>query len=352
MNKRLPLLLLLAAVALSLWTHSMVFNEFVMPTYGNTMIHVASSRELVETGQYPFADDYSYGGGQPNLYVPVYRFAYAEAVMLTGLPFDLVGRLFVMLFAILLPLGFFVLCRELWGEWPAAAAALLASAVPELLIYTVRPLPQALGLALLPIAFYLIIKNNRIAALAATALVVLTHQEAGVFLVGCAFAFFALKLLQALAAKAEKRKLALDAPAKLAFACWLAGVAVYFGWHFFITGNLDVFGLAQFQNHEGGKVTADLLATKAGRAVLLLGALGAVAALVRVVRKPFEPLNAEYFALACAGAGLFACFNDLVGIGVFMDRFIVFLGVALIPLAALGAKKIFDLGEALAENLL
>ena len=50
MNERLPLAFLLAAVALSLYGHSMVFNEWVMPTYGNTMIHVASARHAIETG--------------------------------------------------------------------------------------------------------------------------------------------------------------------------------------------------------------------------------------------------------------------------------------------------------------
>ena len=151
---RRALVLLAVGLLLSLYTHSMVYQEWHMPTYGNTMIHVASARHLVEHGYYPLENDYSYGGGVPNLYVPVYRFSLAEAVFLTGADYDAISRLFVMVFALLVPLGFFLLARQAFGEWAGVAAAFLASLVPELLIYTVRPLPQAMGLALLPIAFY------------------------------------------------------------------------------------------------------------------------------------------------------------------------------------------------------
>ncbi|MFA4946850.1 MAG: hypothetical protein WC607_04940 [Candidatus Micrarchaeia archaeon] len=341
MNRNAPLFLLLAAIALSLYAHSAVLSEFVMPTYGNTMIHVANARHLVETGFYPIQDDYSYGGGAPNLYVPLFRFAYAEAVLLTGLSFDLVGRLFVLLFALLLPLGFYLLASRAWGEWAGAAAAFASCLVPELLIYTVRPLPQALGLALLPVAFYFLAKNNWRAAPAATLLVTLVHQEAGVFLVGCAFAYAFARVAHA---SWHAKKLVFPAEARLGFACWTCGVAAYFAWHFFVMGNLAVFDLAQFQHHEGGRVTFDLLLTKTGKAVLLFGALGALAAFWRALRSRV-PNETELLLLACVGAGLFACFNDLVGINVFMDRFIVFLALPLVCFAALGLKEAYAFAE-------
>lgn len=348
MKKYAPQFLLLVAIALSVFTHSMVFDEFVMPTYGNTMIHVASARHLVEHGYYPIQDDYSYGGGVPNLYVPVFRFAYAEAVMLTGLSFDLVGRLLVILYAVLAVLGFYLVGRELGGEWAGVASAFLACTVSEFLIYTVRPLPQGLGLVLLPIAFYLILKSDWKRASFFTALVVLVHQEAGVFLVGCAFAY---AIAEAARASLAARKFAVSEASKRAFACWTAGVAAYFAWHFFVMGNFAVFDLAQFQHHEGGKVTFDLLVDKAGRSVLALGAIGAASLLWESLKKPLVVKPAALFLLAGAAVGVFCMFNDLVGIAVFMDRFIVFFAIAMIPLAGYGLVELTKRASLLAQQL-
>ncbi|PIO06548.1 hypothetical protein COT29_00445 [Candidatus Micrarchaeota archaeon CG08_land_8_20_14_0_20_59_11] len=340
MDRRV-LLLLVGALLLSLYTHVMVFSEWHMPTYGNTMIHVAAARHLVEHGYYPLDNDYSYGGGISNLYVPVYRFALAEGVFLTGADYDIISRLFVMAFALLVPLGFFLLGRTAFGEWAGVAAAFLSSLVPELLIYTVRPLPQGMGLALLPIAFYLMITGRRAPALAAAFIVSLVHQEAAVFLVGVAAAFFGLKLLEAaLRWSIDRGRFALGETAITAFACAALGTATYFAWHFFATGNLDVFSLAQFQHHEGNAVDYALLLSKTGRVVLALSIAGAFACAWAIYEKwKTRKIDAELFAFGVALAGLGAIKNDVFGLRVFMDRFIVFLSLGLILLAAFGLTQ-------------
>lgn len=333
MNKRLPRLFFLGAIALSLYAHSMVFGEWVMPTYGNTMIHVASARHAIETGEYPMWNDYSYGGGQPNLYVPLYRFLYAELVALTGLSFDVVGRLIVMLYALLLPLGFFLLGRELAGDWAGIASAFLASLSPELLVYTVRPLPQGLGLAMLPVAFYFLAKRNLRASLLSAFLIVLAHQEAGVFFVGCAFAYGLMETVRSRFVDEKSWK-----NAELGFAAWGVGTLTYLAWHFFAVSNLDLLALAQFEHHEGAFVSAQLLYDKTGLVLLALGALGFLLLAFRALEKK-RVRAAQTLILSCLLVGLFCIKNDLVGLQVFMDRFIVFLHVALVPAAALTLRE-------------
>ncbi|MFH0835517.1 MAG: hypothetical protein V1881_04190, partial [Candidatus Micrarchaeota archaeon] len=344
MNRRV-LLLLLAAIALSVYTHSMVFSEWHMPTYGNTMIHVASARHLVEHGYYPLENDYSFGGGAPNLYVPAYRFTLAEAVFLTGADYDVISRLFVVVFALLLPLGFFLLAQAAFGDWEGIAAAFLASFVPDMLAYTARPLPQGLGLALLPIAFYLLLKGTRLQAMCASLVIVLVNQEVGAFFVGAAAAFFAFRAAEGYL---SRRAPIIDEKAETALYCALAGVLTYVAWHFFVMGNLGVFGLVQFSYHEGDVVDFPLLLATTGSTVLALSVIG-LAWLAWGLRE--KRGDAELLVLAIVAVGLFAIKNDLLGIRVFMDRFIVFLDIGLIVLAALGLVALVRAADWIQEKI-
>ncbi len=329
--------LVVVAVVVSVWAHAGVFDAFLAPTYGNTGIHQANARELVETGHYPFQNDFSYGGGIPNLYVPLYRFALAQLVVLSGLDFDAAQRWMVMLFALALPLAFFAF-GSAFGPWVGVAAAFLASLPAELLIYTIRPLPQGLGLVLLALAFGFILHQSRWAILAGL-LIALVHQEAAVFFAVAAFAFaIATKLHDALLKTDSSRVF------WISFAAWAATTATYFLWNFLILGHFNVFQLAQFQHREGGPVSVDLLVDKTGWLLLGLALAGlliclwvAYSALARKHAQPFSLPAA--LMLALVAVGLFAIKNDAVGIGVFMDRFIVYLQVGLIVLAAFGLVR-------------
>jgi hypothetical protein len=334
-SKKILYALLAVAVALSVFSHSMVFREFVQPTYGNTLIHVASARHLVEHGFYPM-QDYSYGGTVKNLYIPFYRFTVAEIVLLSGVDFYFAGRFLVMLFAVLLPLGFFLLGRELFGEKAGLAAAFLSPLAPELLIYTVRPLPQALGLALLPFAFLFLYKNKFVPAVITAILVSMVHQEAAFFFVGIAFLYGVGEYLLG-----EKRK------AFTAFACWLAGTLAYVLWQMWVIGTPFFWELAQFKYNEGNPVGAGLFLEKTGVAITVLGAVGIVLLALSLrnkmrVRKEVSP---ELLALVAVLVGIILVKNDLLGLRVFMDRFIVYLQIPLIASAGYAVQKIIELSS-------
>ncbi|MFH1257369.1 MAG: hypothetical protein ABIG96_01935 [Candidatus Micrarchaeota archaeon] len=275
-HKHRILLLLLAAIAFSVFTHWMVMREWHMPTYGNTMIHVASARHTIEYQQYPL-EDYSYGGGIPNLYVPFYRMLVASFAILTGFSLDLTSRILVLIFAILLPLGFYLLGRKLFGETVGMLSAFLSVLPGELLIYTVRPLPQAYGLVLLPFAFHAYYKRDWLLSVFLTFAIALIHQEAIAFLVGgigMYFGFIILhmiwKVLISQPFDAAKHSQIL----KISFFIIIFALATYLLWQFVMIGHFNIFELAQFKNHEGNTTSMDLYLLKTGVLVSTFSLIG------------------------------------------------------------------------------
>ncbi len=428
-HKHRIMLLLFITILFSLYSHWMVMREFHMPTYGNTMIHIASARHVVEHQEYPMID-YSYGGGIPNLYVPAYRILIAVAVLLTGLSFDLVSRLIVLLFAILVPLGFFILTRRLFGDTAAIFAAFLSVLPGELLIYTVRPLPQAMGLVLLPIAFHAFYTKNWKVALLMTFVITMIHQEAIAFLAGGLGVYFGFMLLhmlwRLLNSKDFNRELHSEI-IKLSLSGIMLALAAYLIWQFVIIGHFNVFELAQFKNHEGNVVSMDNYFLKTGNLVAsfsLLGLFLILAYLVNYILRDYTRIPQTFrvgfrtffvflivafgtyftlhnfsldrsaslisisfpfflgplagleilvislisalmgvilvkmldnsdtfskyqgiaylFLFALFIAGFVAVKNDAIGIRVFMDRFLVYLQIPLIIMAALGVNSIFE----------
>lgn len=420
---------LLVAILLSLHTHWMVMREWHMPTYGNTMIHIASARHVVEKGAYPL-EDYSYGGGIPNLYVPGYRILVAVVALLTGFSLDFTSRFLVLLFSVMVPMGFFILGKKMFGQSVGILAALGSVLPGELLIYTVRPLPQAMGLILLPIAFHAFYSRNFKAAILLTFAITLVHQEAIAFLVGGLGVYFGFVILHmiwvVLIGKEFDRdrhaKLLKDMLAGMAFA-----IAVYLVWQFMIIGHFNIFELAQFKNHEGNVVSMDSYILKTGSIIATFAFAGlfvCAAFMVKYLLRdhpvlpeimrpgvrtfiiflitafscyfvlnnfsvsrgvslisislPFflGPLSgleiafisllvalfgvvlsktldhselfskfdniAYLFLIALFVAGFVAVKNDAIGLRVFMDRFLVYLQIPLILLAALGVMSLLE----------
>lgn len=336
-NEILVLAALAVAVLFSIYSHSMIWSQFYYPTYGNTNIHVAFAKYILVHGGYPLQNDFSYGGGIPALYVPGYRLLLAGTAFATGGNMDLAERLLVMLFSILLPVGFFLFGREIAGDFAGLAAAFFTTLPAELLIYTVRPLPQALGLALLPFALYAVAADRRKLAFVLTFLIAMIHQETVAFF---AVGVFAFGILQTIALSLKKRKVAMPSgSAWTALLCWAIALTAYVGWHVIVMGNANIFGIAQFSNHEGNVVEFKLFVDKTGYVVAAGSLIGLV---LLAARNIFKPVEKELLLIAFALVGFAFIKNELVGIRVFMDRFIVFLQIPLIALAAVAFKEIAD----------
>ena len=324
----------------------MVWREWYYPTYGNTNIHVATAQHILKHWEYPLQNDYSYGGGIPSLYVPGYRLVLAGTIAIVG-SVDFASRLLVMLFALLLPIGFFLFARQLFGDYAGVAAAFFASLPAELLIYTVRPLPQAMGLTLLPFAFYAIAAGRKKLAVALSLATALTHQEAAVFL---AVGVFAYALADTAIESFKRKKISLPKGiAWIALLCWAATVLAYVGWHYFVMGDFNVFGLAQFSNHEGNVVLFNDFVSKTG---WVLSALGIAGIVMLASKNVFRPSKQEILLLTLGIIGFIFIKNELLGIRVFMDRFIVFLQIPLAILAAFALKELCDYASQLTRHTL
>lgn len=344
--------LIACAVAASLWSHSLVLKEFYMPTFGNTGMHAAPAHEFVETGYYPKIDSYSYGGGIPFLYVPLYRVLVGALVMLTGLSLEAVSRLSVMLVGALLPIAFYLLGRKAFNERVGLFAAFFSVLPAELLIYTVRPLPQALGMLLIPIVLWLLLERNWAGALIGSLALALTHQESALVLAGAVFVYgIALFLLSLKAAPEDEKRKAQNERRKQAFiaiGCWAVMVAAYFAWQFVTVGHLNLFSTAQFVNHEGSAVGWTEVANQTGVVVQALFFVGLAAIAARIAlrwkkKEKFLIENGELIALALTATCLVLIKNDLIGINVLMQRFIAYLDQAIVLVAAIGASEILAL---------
>ncbi|OIO22556.1 hypothetical protein AUJ65_05895 [Candidatus Micrarchaeota archaeon CG1_02_51_15] len=342
MDKRIEAVLLLAAVALSLWTHSLVLQNFYMPTYGNTGIHAAPIREFAETGFYSREDHFSYGGGVPSTYVPLYRAGIASFVMLTGISVEAASRLWVMLVALLVPLGFYLLAKKIWGSETGLIAAFLASVPADLLIYTIRPLPQAIAMALIPLVLWLVLERKWIPALLLTAVTVWTHQEAGLYLVAVQFGVAFIVLLERAWIHLSKKHVndackERKAIAVLSIACWAAGALAYIIWHFAVTGDVNFLAMNQFVLHEGTAVTFTTFITQLGWTLLALSAVGVLAILGSAFKNKKWFSAGELIALSAVVSGIILAKNELIGLSVLMQRFIAFLDQGMILIAAFGA---------------
>ncbi|MFH1750528.1 MAG: hypothetical protein ABH863_02520 [Candidatus Micrarchaeota archaeon] len=314
--------LLLIAILLSLHTHWMVLREWHMPTYGNTMIHVASARHVIETGDYPLID-YSYGGGIPNLYVPAYRILVAVFVLLTGLTLDEASRLLVLIFSVMVPIGFFILGRKMFGTNVGLLAAFACVLPGEFLIYTVRPLPQAMGLALLPIAFHAFYTRNLRVALLTALAITLIHQEAAAFLVGGLCVYFGFVILHMIWRVLISKEFNMEKHSHL-LKHLLAGIAfslfVYLAWQSLIVGHINFFELAQFKNHEGNVVSMDSYLLKTGSLVstfCLAGLFLCVAYFVKYLLKEFSAIPDDvrpglrsFFTFLFAAFGSYLVLNN------------------------------------------
>ncbi|MCD1295519.1 hypothetical protein CUJ83_10960 [Methanocella sp. CWC-04] len=331
---------LLLILLIALWYRMGIIESFIIPTYGNTMYHVGIERETILTQHYP---DYelSYGGGFPHFYVPAYRLLIVSMSIASGIDPMIMSGIMTITIALFILLAMYILAYKLSNNlYIALFAAFFFVISPEMTIFTMRPLPELLGLFMVPLTFYFVMKENWSMATVGAALTALTHQMTLLSLV----AVIALYGVFQLAYAAYKKK---DFVKGIkCFIPVVAACATYGLWQVYSLGTLNIFNIAQVVNREGNPVDMGLF-LRTGLFVLVFFVLGLLyiylnsrAGSDKVAgKKPYLPdinIDTKLMIAAWLIATVILSKNDLFGISIFMDRFFTFFVQAAIIIAGFG----------------
>ena len=288
---------------------------FVHPTYGNTMYHTGMIRLIAATGHMPVYD-LSYGGFTRSFYVPAYRLFVASLSMLSNTDPIVAAALFVVAMGIVATIAAYLLGRELGGVPVGIAAAFLFVLSPELTIYTIRAFPEVLGIPLFVLTLYFLHRGNLGMTALSAVLTTLSHQTTAVVLGAVLLAYAAVKR---------------DRTAAVAL---LASVGSYGLWQAYALGSLDIFSMRQIALRENGVVNWSDMG-RVGIWAVLLAPLG----LIRL----FRDWKKHLLLLCFAGVSLLLTKNDMLGIGIFTDRFFTFFALSVLVIAAFGLDFVWRL---------
>lgn len=348
------LIALALIVFIALWYRMGIIDSFVIPTYGNTMYHVGIERETIITGHYP---DYelSYGGGFPHFYVPAYRLLITSMAIATGIdPMVMSGLITIMLGLFILLAMFAVAYRLTDNIYAGLFAAFFFILSPEMTIFTIRPLPEILGLFMVPFTIYFLIRKDWGMATVGAIITALTHQMTLLTLVGVIAAYGALKIAYALYKKQDyKEGLMVMVPA-------FAACATYGLWQVYSLGTLNILNIAQVVNREGNPVDLPLF-LRTGVFVLPFFLIGIYyifthtgdrkargyskqsGAKMPEISQPEEgrygikiSLDSKLLVLAWVVVTLLLTKNEVFGMRIFMDRFFTFYVQIAIIVAGVG----------------
>jgi len=320
--------------------HLKVLQSYVIPTYGNTLYHVGIERLTLESGHYP-AQELSYNGGFPNFYVPAYRLLVASHSLVTGIDPMLMSGLVTILLSAAMFGVIYSFTNRFVGKNAAVCALFFLTISPEMAIFTIRALPELLGLFLVPLTLLFVVINKRespfqfnayvLLSVIAAATTALTHQMALLTL--------SLVLLFYAATQIKNRNEFLKAVIPL-----IAVILMYGLWQVYSLHTLSILGLSQVKYHEGTAVDFLSSVNRVGffeRAGLLLLPF----AVIGIVWLERNKVQKRYLLYSWVIASLLLTKNDLFGIEIFMDRFLTFLVQSLIIAAGIGALatlKYFD----------
>lgn len=314
-----------------------VLRGYVIPTYGNTLYHVGIERLTLESGHYP-TQELSYNGGFPNFYVPAYRLLVASQSLLSGLDPMVASGLVTIVLAAAVFCVIYAFTKQLVHAGAAVCALFFLTLSPEMTIFTIRALPELLGLFTFMLTLSFVVANktdapfqfNTYVALSvgAAAVTALTHQ---ITLLTLAVVLAAYALTQV---KNRNEFLKAFVPLSAAF-------VVYALWQLYTLHTLSILGLSQVKYHEGTPV--DFLASelrvgffeRAGLLVLPFAVVG-LAWLER------SKANKRFLLYSWILASLLLTKNDLLGIDIFMDRFLTFFVASLIIAGGIGAFAILQ----------
>ncbi|MDD1720553.1 MAG: hypothetical protein LUP95_01015 [Euryarchaeota archaeon] len=326
--------------------HLRIFQSYVIPTYGNTMYHVGIERLTLESGYYP-AQELSYNGGFPNFYVPAYRLLIASQSLVSGIDVMLMSGLVTILLSVAVFGIVYSISRRFAGVSAAIAALFFLTLSPEIAIFTLRALPELLGLFTLPLTLFFIVVNktqapfrfNRyvILSVVAAALTALTHQMTLLTLA----AVLSIYVLTQVRNRNELLK---------ALVPLVALLSMYGLWQLYSLHTISILGLSQVKYHEGTPVDFFASANSVGffeRAGLLVLPF-AVVGLAWLQRTKTDK---RFLLYSWVVASLLLTKNDLFGVGIFMDRFLTFFVQSLIIAGGIGAFATLTYADTLVARL-
>ena len=338
-SKRVQIWLILAVlVGIALWYKLRIFDAQVIPTYGNTMYHVGIIRRTVESGYYPL-EELSYGGGFRSLYVPFYRTLVASMAVATGIDPMPLSALMTVLLSSFTVVAMYALGRRIFNnDYIGLCAAFFFVTSPELTIFTARAFPELLGLLLVPLTLYLISANYRSLAVASAMATALTHQ--------LAFSVLVPTLVLYLIAQVLNRN---KSEIVLSIVVLAGAIGAYVLWMAYLVGLPFLLTLLKFTGlvkaSPGSPVDWTLL-LRAGYAVVVLLPVGLSLFLSSGLRSKPRLLMLAWFT-----ATFLLAKNDLLGVGVLMDRYFTFLVQAMVMIAAFGIYGLFKGGPAFAWRI-
>ncbi len=362
-RKNLYWLALILILLVALMYRMGIIESYIIPTYGNTMYHVGIERETVETGFYP-TTELSYGGGFPNFYVPAYRLLIASMSVATGIDPMVMSGLMTIVLALFIVLAMYVLAYRLSNnKYVALFSAFFFVMSPELTIFTMRALPELLGLFLIPLTIYFMMKNEWVFAIIGSIITALTHQMTLATLVGIIGMYAVFQLAWAgwlyYRARTDKQVVFME-KLKYAVKCFITAFAAcltYGLWQTYSLGTPNILGVAQVVNREGNVVDLPLF-MRSGVFVLIFFAIGLASILYEwwtsraQAKKPTEKpasgygysvdTNALLLIISWLLVTIVLMKNDLLGIHIFMDRFFTFFVMMAVIVAGYGMYAVLS----------
>lgn len=353
MLEKRKLALILLVLVPGLWLRLQVFRiGYYTVTYGNTATHISWADLFLRTGQFPLWEP-SYGG-KPSLYVPIYR------LLLTAVAWLFQGDAIfasnvITVASVVSPIGLLLVVKAITGRfYPGLIAVLVSETSSQLVIYTARPLPQFLGMTMLPIAVYLFLRGRYVATTITSLLITMTHQETALVLVLVLSMYLLLIGILNLLKKPIWSRTNPCKRISVPSADWVACLAAtslsiifYLSWQGLITGNLNIFTLAQFKFHEHSVVQWNHL-IEIGITCLVFGSTGATIFYARegVSRNGVFMASWLLVCLLAIKNELFAPIAPSI-FPIMCDRFLAYLAQVLSVFAAIG---IFNIYKSLAHS--
>ncbi len=324
-----------------------IFQSYVIPTFGNTMYHVGIERLTLESGYYP-AQELSYNDGFPNFYVPAYRLLVASQSLVTGTDVMLMSGLITILLSVAIFGVVYSVSKRFAGVGAGIAALFFLTISPEMAIFTLRALPELLGLFTLPLTLFFIVANktptpfqfNRyvILSVMAAALTALTHQMTLLTLA----AVLSIYVITQVRDRNELLK---------ALVPLVALLSMYGLWQLYSLHTVSILGLSQVRYHEGTPVDFFASANSVGffeRA----GVLVVPFAVIGLAWLQLAKVDKRLLLYSWVVASLVLTKNDWLGVGIFMDRFLTFFVQALIIAGGIGAFALLTYADTLVARLI